>query len=284
MRALAHTGNNARLSYCSNTITSSQPAMQPQPAPALETLVRRHDPDRFFCTLFAPAAHRDALLTLYAFNHELARAHEVAREPGLVLIRLQWWREIVEGEARAHEVATPLTAALAAGLLPRADLLAMIEAREADIEPAATLAILLDRLALGPGSLAAAAGTALGATPDERQILRRLGAGIGLSGLLRNIAPYASRGRCQIPPEILARHGLTSDQIIADPRTATGPRDELAQEAHRLLGPPQRFRRPILAAALPSIFARRDLHRPPRDARGLGDKLAVLRAATRSMA
>jgi phytoene synthase len=134
-------------------------------------------------------------------------------------------------------------------------------------------------MALGPGSLAAAAGTILGATPDERAILRRLGAGTGLSGLLRNLAPYARLGRCQIPIEILARHGLTAADIIADPQAATQARDELAREAERLLGRPQRLRRSILAAALPAVLARRDLHRPPIQARALGDKLAVLRAA-----
>ena len=75
---------------------------------SLADLVRRHDPDRYFCTLFAPAAAREALFTLYAFNHELARAREVTREPGLALIRLQWWREVVEGAVRQHEVARPL--------------------------------------------------------------------------------------------------------------------------------------------------------------------------------
>jgi phytoene synthase len=59
---------------------------------AIAALVRRHDPDRFLTSLFAPPAQRDALLTLYAFNHELARAREVISEPPLALIRLQWWR------------------------------------------------------------------------------------------------------------------------------------------------------------------------------------------------
>lgn len=81
----------------------------------LTALVRRHDPDRFLTCLFAPARRRDALLVLYAFNHELARARAVASDPMLALIRLQWWREVVEGDAKRHEVATPLTEAIAAG-------------------------------------------------------------------------------------------------------------------------------------------------------------------------
>ena len=77
--------------------------------------MRRHDPDRFLTALFAPPEKRDALLTLYAFNHELARAREAVSEPPLALIRLQWWREVVEGARRRHEVAEPLAAAIEAG-------------------------------------------------------------------------------------------------------------------------------------------------------------------------
>ena len=96
--------------------------------------LRSADPDRFFCTLFAPADKREALALLYLFNHELARAHEVASEQLLAMIRLQWWREVVEGASRKHEVATPLSAALEAGVFAREDLLALIEAREAGAE------------------------------------------------------------------------------------------------------------------------------------------------------
>jgi phytoene/squalene synthetase len=103
---------------------------------SLADLVRRHDPDRFLTALFAPMDKRDNLLTLYAFNHELARAREVVSEPPLALIRLQWWREVVEGAQRRHEVAEPLAAAIEAGALDRELLLAMIDAREIEVEPA----------------------------------------------------------------------------------------------------------------------------------------------------
>jgi phytoene synthase len=116
----------------------------------LADFVRRHDPDRFLTALFAPPARRETLFVLYAFNHELARAIEVASQPMLALIRLQWWREVVEGTRKRHEVADPLSDALAAGGLDAADLLALIEAREteanamgsetAEAEPIATVA------------------------------------------------------------------------------------------------------------------------------------------------
>src|ERR1700674_205737 len=100
---------------------------------AIAALVRRPYPARFLTALFASPGRRDAPLTLYAFNHELARAREVASEPPLALIRLQWWREVVEGEPKRHEVATPLSEAIAAGMLKPAELLPLIEARETEV-------------------------------------------------------------------------------------------------------------------------------------------------------
>ena len=82
-----------------------------------EQLVREADKDRFLATLFAPAAQRPALFALYAFNAEIARVRDVAREPMPGEIRLQWWREVVEGgrseEARAHPVAAALLETMA---------------------------------------------------------------------------------------------------------------------------------------------------------------------------
>src|ERR1700754_910231 len=59
--------------------------------------VRAADPDRYFSALFAPAAARPYLFALYAFNHDVARVAETVREPMLGAIRLEWWRETVEG-------------------------------------------------------------------------------------------------------------------------------------------------------------------------------------------
>jgi DNA-binding GntR family transcriptional regulator len=58
-----------------------------------EELVREGDKDRFLATLFAPQKYRRALYALYAFNLEMARVRELAREPMPGELRLQWWRE-----------------------------------------------------------------------------------------------------------------------------------------------------------------------------------------------
>ena len=145
----------------------------------LAGFVRRHDPDRFLTALFAPPEKRSALFALYAFNHELARAREAVSEPALALIRLQWWREVVEGANRRHEVATPLRAAIEAGALDSADLLPIIDAREMEAEPAIpTLEAWRAYLRGTAGGIAVAAGRLLGAPEpeqlrDPRRRLRR---------------------------------------------------------------------------------------------------------------
>ena len=226
---------------------------------AVAALVRRHDPDRFLTALFAPPDRRDALLTLYAFNHELARAREAVSEAPLALIRLQWWREVVEGAHRRHEVAEPLRDAIEAGELDRGDLLALIDAREAEAEPAFETAQDWRAYLLGcAGGVAVAAGRLLGSSDAEG--LRPLGAAYGIAGLLRSIPAHARQGRCLLPRDILAGHGLTPEGVIAEPHAAgvQAVMRQLAHEGLMLLTPPRLIGRAI-AAALPAVLARRDL-------------------------
>jgi 15-cis-phytoene synthase len=256
---------------------------------ALGETLRRHDPDRFLTVLFAPAEHREVLFTLYAFNHELARARDVASQSLLALIRLQWWREVVEGEAKLHEVATPLHAMIAAGRLDRAALLALIEAREVDVDgEVPTLDAWRAWLLAGAGGLAVAAGQALGVTePSALHGLRLRGAAYGVAGLLRSRLVLAKQGRAPWPADLLAGRGLTPEAAAANPADPAmaaifaGLAEEGRAWLREAAGLP-RVPRAGVAAALPAVLARRDLGRPLSPAiraRGLGDRLAVTMAA-----
>jgi len=253
----------------------------------LAALVRQHDPDRFLTVLFSPPSKRDALLALYAFNHELARAREVASEPTLALIRLQWWREVVEGAVRHHVVATPLLAAIAAGLLSPADLLALVDAREIEAEPRIeTLDDWRGYVLAGAGGLSVAAARALNA--DEPEAARAPGAAYGVAGLLRSWRLSAARRRCLVPADLLAEHDLSIEAAMAAPDSpaALAALSRLAAEGRALLrqGDAVPLRGEAIAAVLPAVFARRDLARWPRAApprRGLGDRLAVVVAGMR---
>lgn len=65
-----------------------------------ESLVREGDRDRYFATLFAPAAFRPHLFALAAFSLTIARVRDAVTNPIAGEIRLQWWRDALQGEAR----------------------------------------------------------------------------------------------------------------------------------------------------------------------------------------
>jgi phytoene synthase len=244
-------------------------------------LVRRRDPDRFLTALFAPPEQRDALLTLYAFDHELARAREVTSEPHLALIRLQWWREVVEGARRRHEVATPLAALLDGGRLSADPLLPIIDAYEVEAQPCIErLSEWRTWLLAGAGGISVVAGQLLGHPNPEA--LRGTGAAFGAARVIRRTPDLAARQRCLLPADLLAGEGLSVYAAIASP-DSPGVRKvlgQLAAEGQRFLGavPNSRVPRPFVAAALPAVLARRDLRRGQAlqsAPRGLADRLAV---------
>ena len=248
---------------------------------SLAEMVRRHDPDRFFCTLFTPAARREALFILYAFNHELARAREVVSEPMLALIRLQWWRQVVEGGRKRHEVAEPLSDLIAQGLLLPEDLLAMIAAREQEADATIPdIAAWRGYLQNTSGMLAMAAGRLLGGEGAVLERLQALGTAYGVAGQLRSVGVLARAGRCLLPEDALAAEGLGVHDVIAhrSPEKLLRVLRGLAAEGEAALragaGP---LPASIRAAGLPAVLARRDLRRigTPVAPRGLGDRLAV---------
>ncbi len=102
-------------------------------------LVRGADKPRFMGALFAPEPARSALLALLAFDHELARSRVVTREPMLARIRLEWWREAVAeaagaGTPRTQPVVDALAEAARAHGLTAEQLVALIDAREEEVE------------------------------------------------------------------------------------------------------------------------------------------------------
>jgi phytoene synthase len=187
------------------------------------TLVRDADRDRFLASLFAPAERRDALLALYAFNIEIARVREAAHEPLPGEIRLQWWREVIDGERGGEASANPIAAALVAVIerhqLPAATLGDLIEAHRFDLydEPMAQLADLENYARKTAAALLALAGQILnGGEPDlMRTAAEPAGIAQAIAGLLQALPMHVARRQLYVPVEMLARHGATSDEILA---------------------------------------------------------------------
>jgi phytoene synthase len=100
-------------------------------------LVAETDKERYWASLYAPVDRRDALYALYAFDHEISRVAAVVREPMAGEIRLQWWREVLEGtrdeEAAANPVAAALLDVVQRHAVPRQQLIDVIDAHAVDL-------------------------------------------------------------------------------------------------------------------------------------------------------
>src|SRR5262245_15165694 len=223
-----------------------------------EALLRAADRDRFLATLFAPAEHRDALFALYAFNVEITRVREAAREPLAGEIRLQWWSDVLGGAGRGEVEACPEAAGLLASMaryhLPAERFEALIAARRFDLydEPMATLAEL-EAYADGASSgLIALAAQVLG-EPDIGALSHHAGVAHAIAGLLKAFPVHAARGQLFVPLEVLERHGAGRQDVVAGGRATPQLRaalTELRQRARHHL----RAAQELLAAAPPAVL------------------------------
>jgi phytoene synthase len=186
-------------------------------------LVRTADRDRFLSSLFAPAQHRAALHALYAFNVEVARVREVAREPLPGEIRLQWWSEVLRGEraeeASANPVASALLTVIARYRLPSTKLTALIDARCFDLydDPMARLTGLEAYAQKTSSALLAFAAQILAGTEAEaaEPVATSAGIAYAIAGLIRAFPLHAARRQLYVPLELLERHGVEPQDIFA---------------------------------------------------------------------
>lgn len=228
-------------------------------------LVHEADRDRYLATLFAPAEHRDGLHALYAFNIEISRMRDLAREPLPGEIRLQWWREAISGERAEEAAAHPVVAALRETLqrygIPAARLAALIDAHEFDLydEPMPTVADLEIYAIKAQSTVFAVAGEILGARgPASDLVTLDTGIAYAITGILQALPRHAARHQLYLPLDTLKRRRVEANELfagqvsdglraaLADLRALA--RKHLAQAQAKLDGAPPE----ILPALLPA--------------------------------
>ena len=262
------------------------------PAAHCEDLVRRSDYDRYMAAVFAPARARAHLFALYAFNFEIARIGEVVSQPVAGQIRLQWWRETIEGmyggAVRDHPVASALAEAVRARDLPRALFDEMIDARESDLEafPFADLVAMEAYADATSGHVMRLAARIVGAAEAIDQAARHAGIAYALAGLLRALPFQAARGRMVLPHDMVtAADGAALAPVIASVAAC-------AQNHLGKVGPvPRRVLPALLPAALVPLYLRavarhsfdplRESAEVPRFRRQFAVLLAALRGSIR---
>lgn len=238
-------------------------------AQALPPIVRQAlsvDRTAAMAALYAPSAAREALCSLVAFRHEVAKTAYVVSEPMLGEIRLQWWDEaiaqIFADPARAprHEVVQPLAEAVFAFGLRESDFHDLIAAHRAALYPveAADGAALRAHLGgLERPLLALSTAVLGGSLPDAEQAAAEI---LGLAGWCRRLSEDRAERRLVVPAAEMAAHGLDMVKLIDfqpgpefDALVADLARAGLARLAA------VRPRRALRPAFLPVVAARRTL-------------------------
>ncbi len=188
---------------------------------AVREAARTHDFDRYLAALLAPPAARADLIVIAAFAGELARIPHVVRDPMMGEIRLQWWRDAIAGFATGavagHPVADALGELARRRGLPHEELIAAVDARDADLyaDPFADEAALDRYLAGCEGTFFALAAAVLGAAePQTKPRVRHAGRAFGLMRLLVGLPHHLARGRVPLPMPWLLEAGLPASASL----------------------------------------------------------------------
>ncbi len=236
---------------------------EPDGSDGLAGEARRLDRDRYLCALFAASERRHGLFALLAFNGEVARIREAVSEPLLGQMRLEWWRQVVDGiyagTAHPHGLVRPLAEAVQRFGLSRAHFDRLLDGRARDLGDAppedmaalvdyaeatssTLVALVLEVLAVG-GEAAAAAG-------------RHVGIAWALTGLLRAASFHARAKRQYLPAELMAAAGARPRDLFElrpTPALAQVARG-MAATAREHLAAARALRAEVPRAALPALL------------------------------
>ena len=193
--------------------------------------VRRHDWDRFLCTLFAPVNMREDLFTLLAFNSELARNREMVTDPLIGEMRLQWWRDNIErvyngslNKVSGHYIMEYLPDIIRSRDLSKNLFYQLIEARLMDLsdQPPANMSDLLDYTKSTSSILNLLQLEILGCRKDFESYAEALGTAWALTGLMLAVPALRRQGRSPLPQEIVMadqKLGGTGENIYGAVKT-----------------------------------------------------------------
>ena len=182
--------------------------------------LRETDRDRYLATLFAPADKRGALFALYAFDAEIVRVRDLARELMPGEIRLQWWREVLLGERAGEAAANPVAAAVTeverCSDFLREPLIDLIEAHRFDVhnEPMQSIEELQSYAARTAGTIFELAVRLLGGEV-EPMVFKEAGSAQTIAYMLSQFPRHAARRQLYVPLDILRHYGADPEDVFA---------------------------------------------------------------------
>jgi 15-cis-phytoene synthase len=190
--------------------------------------LREYDRDRYLASLLTPPEHRAAVVALYAYNAELARVRDLVRDPLPGEVRLQYWRDLLEGSAHGETAANPVAAELLRAVkersLPVAPLIAMADARVFDLydDPMETTAMFEGYAGETSAALIQLAALVLDpkAAEGASEITGHAGVALAVAGSLLLMPIHRSRGQIYVPLQILSAAGLDRDSFLKEDQPA----------------------------------------------------------------
>jgi phytoene synthase len=240
-------------------------------------LVRTHDFARYASTLFLPAIHRRALLSVYAFNVEISRVREQVSQPLPGEMRLQWWTDMLEGAGHGGVEGNPVAAELLETIrdfrLPIEPLSRLIEEHQFDLynDPMPSMAAL-EGYVTDTSSALFSLGARIVAPQSEAidHLARHAGLAQGMEQVIAALPLDAARRQLFVPLQLLQQHGCGMEEVFSGKQTPSlrAAIDQLVGEARKhldtafeLLAHVSPQVRPVF---LPLALVRRDLQRMSR--------------------
>ncbi|PRD42022.1 phytoene/squalene synthase family protein [Phyllobacterium phragmitis] len=185
--------------------------------------LRDADRDRYLSVLYAPEEKRGGLAALYAFNAEVARIRDLVHDPLPGEVRLQWWRDLVNGTEHGAAAGHPIAAALLKTIdhyqLPRTAFDNYCEARIFDLydDPMPSGNDLEGYCGETASALIQLAGLVLDgeAAPRFAELAGHAGVAQGVTGLLRLLPLHRRRGQVFAPADLLKAVGASPEALLA---------------------------------------------------------------------
>ncbi|MGL4490562.1 MAG: phytoene/squalene synthase family protein, partial [Rhizobiaceae bacterium] len=185
-------------------------------------IVKAHDRDRYIATLFAPEKKRDDLITLYAFDAEVSRIRAVISDPLPGEIRLQWWREVINGErageAKGNALASQMDDLIARHAMPASAFEAYFDAKIFEFYNDAFPDTGALEAWCGETSSAMLQLAALIVDAEAaKQCADASGHGgvaLGIANIIQRLSVTRRRGQCFVPSDLLSACGMDRDAFV----------------------------------------------------------------------
>lgn len=192
-------------------------------APYISTFLKQHDRDRYLSTLILPTEKRDAVQSLYAFAADVAAIPARVSEPAPGEIRLQWWRDVLEGTEHGVVQKNPIVEKLLQTIveykLQNKPLVRLVAARRFDLyqDPMPDMPTFEGYAGETSSVLYQFAATILndGAPVENGDAAGHLGVAHALVGHVAALGYNAAAGRIYLPWSVFSANGLREQQLLA---------------------------------------------------------------------